>query len=74
MAYSYHNGDCYNKDCKNEHGEHTYVYKGPDSSIMLWVDGALRIFCVPCGEKRQENRNKAVKKTAYIKRQPTLFD
>ena len=74
MAYSYYNGDCYNKDCKNEHGEHTYVYKGPDSSIVLWVDGALRIFCVPCGEKRQTNKNKGTSKRAYVKRQPTLFD
>jgi hypothetical protein len=74
MAYAFHDALCYHQDCKDEHGERTHVYKGPDSSIVLWVDGALRTFCVPCGFKRQENKKKAAKKAAYIKRQPTLFD
>lgn len=74
MAYAYRDALCYHKDCKDEHGERTYVYKGPDSSIVLWVDGALRTFCVPCGLKRLENKKKAAKKAAYKKKQPTLFD
>jgi hypothetical protein len=74
MAYAHHNADCYNKECKDEHGNRTYVYKGPDSSIRLWADGDWRTFCIKCGFARQANKNKAVKKAAYIKRQPTLFD
>lgn len=74
MAYAHQDALCYNKECKDEHGDRTYVHKGPDSSIRLWADGTWRTFCIPCGIARQANKVKAVKKAAYIKKQPTLFD
>lgn len=66
MAYSFHNGYCYN--CK------VWVYAGPDTSLWLWADGTNRIFCLKCGLPRLENKKKAAKKAAYIRKQPTLFD
>lgn len=72
MAYSYHNGYC--RQC----GE--FVPKGPDTSKRLFVNADERgpkgwdIFCLPCAAARQNNKNKAASKRAYIKRQPTLFD
>lgn len=74
MAYAHQDALCYNKECKDEYGDRTYVYKGPDSSIRLWADGTWRTFCIPCGIARQANKVKAVKKAAYINKQPTLFD
>jgi hypothetical protein len=66
MAYSYHNGFC--------HQCNEFVPAGPDTSKRIWAKGAWRTFCIPCGVARQANKVKAVKKAAYIKRQPTLFD
>lgn len=66
MAYSYNNGYCY--QCK------VFVPKGPDTSKWVWADGTHRIFCLKCGFARLENKKKAAKKAAYIKKQPTLFD
>ena len=66
MAYSEHNGYCHQCD--------KFVPAGPDTSKRLWANGTWRTFCIGCGPVRQVNKNKAVKKTAYIKKQPTLFD
>lgn len=64
MAYNYNSGFC--RQCDE------YVYKG--DGLRLWDAGTWRTFCLPCGNARQKNKVKAVKKAAYIKRQPTLFD
>lgn len=66
MAYSFNNGFCH--QCEE------FVPKGPDTSIRLWADGTWRTFCIECGKARQVNKTKAVKKAAYVKKQPTLFD
>jgi uncharacterized Zn finger protein (UPF0148 family) len=49
----------------------TFTYKG--DGIRLEHKGSWRTFCTPCGNARQTNKTKAVKKAAYIKQQPTLF-
>jgi hypothetical protein len=66
MAYSFHNGYC--------HQCNEFVPAGPDTSKRLWANGTWCTFCITCGSARQVNKDKAVKKAAYIKRQPTLFD
>jgi hypothetical protein len=66
MAYSYYSGYCH--QCSK------FVPAGPDTSKRLWAEGTWCTFCIDCGLARQANKNKGVKRTAYIKRQPTLFD
>ena len=49
----------------------TFTYKG--DGIRLEHNGSWRTFCTTCAAARQVNKNKAVSKAAYIKKQPTLF-
>ena len=49
----------------------TFTYKG--DGVRLEHQGSWRTFCIPCGNARQANKVKAVKKAAYIKQQPQLF-
>lgn len=64
MATNYTNQFCV--QCK------TLVYKG--DGFRLMHESSWRTFCAPCASARQKNKNKAVSKAAYIKRQPTLVD
>jgi hypothetical protein len=45
--------------------------KGDGSRLQH--NGSWRTFCASCAVARQTNKNKAVSKAAYIKKQPTLF-
>jgi hypothetical protein len=45
--------------------------KGDGSRLQH--NGSWRTFCASCAVARQANKNKAVSKAAYIKKQPTLF-
>jgi ribosome-binding protein aMBF1 (putative translation factor) len=72
MAYNTENALCYHKDCKDEFGERTHVWKG--DGLRVWVDGRFVTLCRPCAIARNANKKKAATKRAYVKRQPTLFD
>ena len=63
MATNYNNEFCV--QCE------TFTYKG--DGIRLEHNGSWRTFCATCAVARQINKNKAVTKAAYIKKQPKLF-
>lgn len=61
MPIAHYNQHCYQCNCNIEKG---------DSIRLLWMSGRSESFCIPCGDARQTNRNKAAKKRKQNPRLP----